>query len=301
MGRFLSAFAAAFCLHFAVLALYSHYTVIAIFLMIASIIPITIGTRAAGAKPALRDAIATFIIIGSLLRLILPYLSFGGGGGEYTSSARLPGKSGTPKDGNDSSGDHTGIILLPEVERQTTLIAPLPSMPSKLFKSEKSQPLTIPFYGAYWFFKPPDRKPPASSFLKHGSPIDMTFRAPDRRPLWMEAHQNLGKLIDLGCCSEIKIEIRNAEPSPSGIWIELVLINTRENPESSVSLGRVAVQSNADPDHPARETLSFLIPSQSSIDEFDEINVRFPRAPFRNFRSARIAIDRFVLIPRRGV
>jgi len=110
----------------------------------------------------------------------------------------------------------------------------------------------------------------------------------------MEAHQNLGKLFDLRCCREIQIEIQNADPYPGTVSMELVLVNTRSGQQGSVSLGFAPVKSDA----PTKETLTFPVPAQSPIRQFDELTIRFPRRRTRIFRSAKIAIERFVLVPR---
>ena len=48
---------------------------------------------------------------------------------------------------------------------------------------------------------------------------------------------------------------------------------------------------------PVRETLDFPIPSASHLSEFDEIKVVFHRSAERLDKSARIAIERFLLMP----
>ena len=179
----------------------------------------------------LRDALATIMLVSGLLRFII--LQFPSGGGDQY-ALRPPPQAGSTntQDGSstsiDNSGEHTGIILLPEREEHTTLVPPLPSMPRDLFDARHRNPLSIPFYGAYWFFKLPDTQPPPNSYVTHGTPTEMTFFAPDSRPLMMEAHQNLGKLINLACCREIRIEIQNADRYPGTVSVELVLKNTRE-------------------------------------------------------------------------
>jgi hypothetical protein len=307
MKGFVSALIASFSIQTAVLAGYCNYQAVAALLWIVAGIVIFESVKAAGGgvrrrtKRRLRDALATIILVSGLLRFFV--LQFGSGGGD---SLRLPPPKAASPSGQegssasiDNSGEHTGIILLPEREEHTTLVPPLPSMPRGLFDSRHRNPLTIPFYGAYWFFKLPDTKPPPTSLRTHGTPIEMTFYAPDSRPLVMEAHQNLGKLVDLACCREIQIEIQNADRYPGTVSVELVLTNTREGQEGSVSLGSAPVTSTpGDPDSRMRETLTFPIPSQTAISQFDELTIRFPRRRTRVFRSAKVAIERFILVPR---
>jgi hypothetical protein len=308
MKGFSSALIAALCIQTAALASYCQYQGVAAALWVVAGVVIVQSARSAGGgvrrrtKRRLRDALATIIVVSGLLRFFVLHYSSGGGGPSALPPPK-PAQSASAQEGSstsmDSSGDHTGIILLPEHEQHVTLVAPLPSMPSDLFDQRHRNPLTIPFYGAYWFFKPPDTKPPRDSYVTHGTPAEMTFFAPDTRPLIMEAHQNLGKLIDLACCREIRIEIRNADKYPGTVSVELVLVNSREGPESQVSLGSAPVTSApGDPDSPMKETLTFPIPSRPVISQFDELMIRFPRRRTRIFRSAKIAIERFVLVPR---
>ncbi|MGA3187112.1 MAG: hypothetical protein ABSF22_08370 [Bryobacteraceae bacterium] len=307
MKAFGSALIAAFAIQTAVLVWYIHYPFVAALLWIAAGVVIFQSVRAAGGgvrhrtMRRLRDALATLILLSGMLRFIVLQLPFGGGDQYRPPDLKTGSKRSTEgsSTSGDNSGDHTGVILLPEQQQHTTLVPPLPSMPSDLFDKKHQNPLTIPFYGAYWFFKFPDTKPPKDSYVTHGTPAEMTFFAPDSRPLIMEAHQNLGKLIDLNCCREIRIEIRNADRYSGTVSVELVLVNTREGQEGSVSLGSTPVTSAPEAkDAVMKETLTFPIPARPKIRKFDELMIRFPRQRTRMNRSAKVAIDRFVLVPR---
>lgn len=205
MKAFGCALIASFCIQMAVLAGFMHYPAAAALLWIAVGVVIFQSVRAAGGGvqrrsiERIRDALATLIIVGGLLRFIMVH--FPGGGSDRPPDLKTASKSASAHEGSaasvDYSGDHTGVILLPEPQKQTTLVPPLPSMPSDLFDDKHQNPLSIPFYGAYWFFKLPDTKPPPGSYVTHGTPTEIAFHAPDHRLLVMEAHQNLGKLIDL--------------------------------------------------------------------------------------------------------
>ncbi|MGA3202286.1 MAG: hypothetical protein ABSF12_07290 [Bryobacteraceae bacterium] len=308
MRPFGRALIASLSIQTAVLAGYLDYPFWAAILWMVAGVVILQSVRVAGGGARrrtmrrMRDALATLILLGGMLRVAILLLPFGGGD-RYRPPDLKTASKGSAADGSsasvDNSGDHTGVILLPEHQQHTTLVPPLPSMPSDLFDAKHQNPLTIPFYGAYWFFKLPDTRPPRDSFVTHGTPAEMTFYAPDSRPLIMEAHQNLGKLIDLNCCREIRIEIRNADRYPGTVSMELVLVNTRQGQEGSVSLGSSPVTSApGEPDAPMKETLTFPISAHSPIRKFDELMIRFPRMRTRINRSAKIAIDRFVLIPR---
>jgi hypothetical protein len=108
--------------------------------------------------------------------------------------------------------------------------------------------------------------------------------------------------VALSCCSAIRLEIRNADAYPDTIALELVLIANDRPGAPSLSLGRRDVTSrpdaSRDPVIPVRETLEFPIPSAAAPDAFDEFRVVFQRARRRMDKSAKLAIDRFILVPR---
>jgi hypothetical protein len=177
-------------------------------------------------------------------------------------------------------------------------------MGNSLLKTNRhANPLTIPFNGVYWFFKAPDLLPPTTSRQVHGSPEVLDIHSTDRRPLSMEAHENLGTLLDLDCCSRIQLAIRNADPYSETVSLELILINSSLPGKPSQSLGRVMAKSTLPwslyDKHPtASETLNFVIPANPAIRRFDEVMIVFRLDAFRADDGAKIAIDRLVLVPR---
>jgi hypothetical protein len=119
----------------------------------------------------------------------------------------------------------------------------------------------------------------------------------------MEANQNLGTLIDLNCCSKIQIAISNADPYPGSVSLELILVNTTLPSRPSQSLGSVEVKSIPrwkpfDDGVPLPETLTFAVPATSSLRKFDEVKIRFHLDTVRAETAARIAIERFLFVPR---
>jgi len=111
-------------------------------------------------------------------------------------------------------------------------------------------------------------------------------------PLKMEAHQNLGRLIDVSSCSRIDIAIRNGDAFTGSLALELILVNTTLAGRPSQTLGGAPVNEQR------LQTLSFRIPPSPLIRQFDELTIRFPRANYRATRSAKVAIERFFLVPR---
>jgi hypothetical protein len=202
-----------------------------------------------------------------------------------------------------SEGD-PGIVLWPEKQTLTKLVAPTPVFGNGLLTSRRGgKPLEIPFEGVYWFFKAPDQHPPRTSLQAHGSPELLNIHSTDRRPLKMEAHEHLGSMLNLDCCGKIQIAIRNADPYSETVSLELILINSSLPGKPSQSLGSALVKSKRTwklygEQPPTRETLSFVIPPNPAIRRFDEVKIVFRLDAFRADDGPKIAIDHLVLVPR---
>jgi hypothetical protein len=184
-------------------------------------------------------------------------------------------------------GSFPGVILWPEVKPVTRLVAPPPNGISTGAALERSYDL--PFAGQYLFYRFPQLRPPPTSILQRGSPAALAYSTVDRRPLNMDAIQKLDEPIDLSCCRAIRIDIWNADPFPGTVTLQLYANETL--------LGFAPVKStpdfSKDPVVAVPETLEF--PTAPVVAT--EFKVVFRRTLARNFKSARIAIDRFVLVP----
>jgi hypothetical protein len=199
-----------------------------------------------------------------------------------------------------TGGLYDGVILWPEIQERTTLIPPLPVLARGLGAARRS--MVIPFYGAYWLFKPPFRKPPANSHIARGDPAKLAFRSTDRVPLRMQAKQDLGTLFEVSCCSRIELVLRNADRFPGTVTVELILANSQIR-GPSMSLGEATVTSTprwgpGPEPPPVNEVVSFPIPSDAPLRQFDQLTIVFHLSPPRSDRSAKIAIERFVLTPK---
>jgi hypothetical protein len=192
-------------------------------------------------------------------------------------------------------GGVPGVILWPETEPVPLLVEPMPK--GGLSQRARSRPFVIPFSGSYWMFRTGFVRPPANSLVQRGTPTSSSFKTVDAWPLEMEAHQRLDREIDLSCCAAIRVEILNADKHPGTVVIEMALIDHAGPP---IRIGRAVVRSvpdlSQDPVKPVQETLEFSIPSYGP--QFDEFDVIYHRDRNRVDRSARIAIERFVLVPR---
>ena len=106
-----------------------------------------------------------------------------------------------------------GVILLVDKPDQK-VVPPAPVTLKSGFFDPSREPLVIPFSGVYWFLRAPDRLPPATSLIRRGSPDELFFRSADRRPLTMEAHQHLGRQVNLDCCSGLDVDLVSLDHFP---------------------------------------------------------------------------------------
>ena len=195
-----------------------------------------------------------------------------------------------------------GVILWPEVKPYATLIAPLPPTGKSWSTPANVQPMSIPFSGEYWMFRWPYARPPQNSYFQRGNPAALSFSTTDHRPMQMEARHKLEQTVDLRCCSRIQLVVRNADPYPGTVVLELVLLNSELPVSGAQSLGKAKVTSmpdiRKDPVTPVSETLDFDMPAEPALEAFDEFKILFIRDRRRTDKSAKIAIDRFILVPR---
>jgi hypothetical protein len=197
---------------------------------------------------------------------------------------------------------YSSVILWPVLKKHKKIVAPSPV--SNLFtEGPHATILKIPFNGVYWYFKAPDTRPNPDAHIQHGNPMKVDVRSTDWRPILMEARQNLGAVVDLNCCSQIRVAIQNADNRPGTIALGVILTNTRLPGKPSISLGREPVTSS----HPVKfsidrppvsEVLNFRIPENPRIRQFNEITVVFQPAPGRALAGAKIAIQQFMLVPK---
>jgi hypothetical protein len=119
----------------------------------------------------------------------------------------------------------------------------------------------------------------------------------------MEARQNFVSLLDISCCSQVKVEISNADSYPATVWLELILSNVDLPGQPYQSLGRQPVTSipqviTETEFRPTEEVLSFVIPARPLIRQFNSATVKFIRIGRRKTSSAKIAIEYFTFVPR---
>jgi hypothetical protein len=214
------------------------------------------------------------------------------GPGGSSATAPLPDPSAPPDESMGPGGDYPGVILLPKLKPYTTLYAPAVARPGR-FGLALAKPREIPFSGVYWMYRWPAERPPRRSVIRRGSTAELSFHTTDGWRLEMEAHQKLDPPVSVHCCAQIQLAIQNTDQYPGTVSLELILIDATAPINLVQSLGALPAGSPS----PAEQTLTFPIPPVTPLQKFDELKVVFHRAQPRNDKSAKIAINRFVLVP----
>ena len=195
-----------------------------------------------------------------------------------------------------------GVVLYPELKKQTKLIAPpLTAVSGPV--SAPPDPLSLPFEGVYRFWRGVADQPPSNSVVMHGSPSARSFRSTDGDGMSMEARQNLGFTLDASRYRAIQLVVENADPFPGTVSIVLRIRNTTDPGKPVQSLGIQQVSGfhpATGSSTPSLQTLIFRIPNTLKTHKFDELVVSFYLRGARADKSARIAIDQFRLVPTGG-
>ena len=237
---------------------------------------------------------------------LIPYLKtspFTGGIGALRGKTGANAGGAKPEErGSDSSDGYIGIILLAPYEQHKAISLPVKREFMTFAGARLTQPLEIPFDGAYWYFKYPDKAPRPTAKVVKGDAAKVSVRSTDRYPLLMEAHQKLDQPIDLGCCSAINMVVKNNDKHEGPIVLEL-WVRKRGQPATALHyLGTVTVPSSERPlamrgaDAP-EESLRFPVPPAMDGIEFDEITVAMRGAPSRAEFGAQVGLRKFVLEP----
>jgi hypothetical protein len=248
--------------------------------------------------------LAFLLAISITMTVVMARLSGGlGGSGVAAGHGARVGETTRTKEPTRTAADqgYKGIILWP-VPKKKEIVAPAP-MSLSLQAGMNRKPVVIPFDGPYWYFQPPHRWPGRNPHEDHGEPTGVNIRSTGLSPLIMEAHQSLGSPIDLACCRELEMDIRNGDNLPGNIVLAVILTDSRAHGQPSLTLsGQKVVSSEAGhffiKSSPVEEKLHFPIPPQPKIKKFDEITVLFFPPADRAIIGVKIAIEQFVLRPR---
>jgi hypothetical protein len=272
---------------------------------------VTTGAYRPGKTPTLPHSalsvVLTFLLAATVTFGGIAVRGRGGAGSDAASGSSGTGSPSATSPSTDPSappdenvgfgGDFPGVILLPELKPYPTLFVPVPpAAPGKLLARvprPMRKPVDVPFSGVYWMFRWPATRPPRRSVIRRGSAAELSFHTTDGWPMEMEAYQRLEPPVNAQCCTQIQLAIRDKDEHPGTVSIELILLDTTVPLNPGESLGTAPVGAPS----PDEQVLSFRIPPAAAVREFNELKVVFHRDRMRADKSAKIAIDRFVLVP----
>lgn len=197
------------------------------------------------------------------------------------------------------SAGYRTIVLWPPPKREKIIVTP--SFAIDTTAGHRAKPWVIPFDGPYWYFKFADESPGPLARNAHGDPLKVSVRSTDSSPLLMEAHQYLATSVDLACCREIRVVLRN-DLALGASQVGILLTDSHAKSKSYQSLGIKPIASSS-PDwtsenaFPIEETVSFSIPRHGTIKEFDQITVVL--LPHNRHATAgrKVSVERFIMIP----
>jgi hypothetical protein len=191
-----------------------------------------------------------------------------------------------------STGYQTIVLWPLEKAKKTVLHFPTKS---KAPGSGSSEPLVIPFYGPYWYFKFQGETPGANARSSKGDPLKVNVHSTDERPLLMEAHQRLVEPIETARCEEIQVVVTN-DASLGAFAVGVTLTDSGWKGKASLNLG--TQNASAPTSGQAEETLTFSFPKRSALKRFDSITVTFLPDAHHATSGRKAAVEKFVVIPR---
>jgi hypothetical protein len=257
-------------------------------------------------KRVLRSsAIYSLLVLVLIGIALMPYLKNRAGRTELDALLGIkrttPPSSLVAKGSKPSGEEYSGIVLLLPPKPHHDIVPPKPVSDSRITGVPR-KPIVIPFDGAYWYFKRPDKRPERDARVQRGDPLKENIRSTDRLPLLMAAHQTLLRPIKMDCCKALRVELINADNRPGAITIEILLRETSTQSMSMLSLGSIVIPSSTARSvsltrAPAHESLTFHFPPGSQGKSFDEITLLIKPAWERALAGSKVAISDFVLIP----
>lgn len=198
-----------------------------------------------------------------------------------------------------SSAGYRTIVLLPIQKKQKTI--PSPPQTGNPSSLHSSKPWIIPFDGPYLYFKTIGETSGPRTDTAHGDSLKVNVRSTDREPLLMEAHQTLSDPVEMNCCREIQVVLKN-DLTMGATEVGLSLTDSHSPGKISQNLGIKYIALEATPprvgDAPfVEETLSFPIPKSGRIKKFDQITVILFPDPKHLTAGRKVAVERFIMIP----
>ncbi len=184
---------------------------------------------------------------------------------------------------------HQGIIIYPEEQQHVVLVPPMPAVRA-MASGRAADPLSVPFFGVYWVWRPPHRQPPPKSLVIRADPVKRNLHSNDGRSLNMEARQNFGTYFEPKCCAALTVIAENKDPQPNTFFMEVFVRDSADATAAPSFIGRHPV--GPDPE----QRLRFEMPDH--LRRFDEVIVSYKMQLWRRDRAPKLSIRRFVFEPR---
>jgi len=177
-----------------------------------------------------------------------------------------------------------GVILRPNTKPgQRVAIAASRS----LEPAGVTKPVSFPFTGEYCLFPTSLAGAPPDSLRVSGTPLDARYKTFTGQPVETEAYQKLEPPFDFTNCSALLVALSSQESLPGMVKVQL-LIGSKWIDIGSDLFGPAPV-----------DNLSFQVPFDVPRRLFvSAIRLEFHRDPSSTNRTAKVAIDRFELLPR---
>ncbi|HEX3661898.1 MAG TPA: hypothetical protein VHU89_10730 [Acidobacteriaceae bacterium] len=244
-------------------------------------------------------AMAAIAVVVALL-LVRPHPGMAGlAGGAARASARTQGK----ETGAAVDDAYRGIVLF-TVTDKTKELPPLPLERNPL-RAGTNRPVVIPFDGSYWYFQAPQHGPGLHPHLAHGDPVAMNISSTGWVPLAMQAHQTLAQPIPVHGGEGFALTLRNGDNRDGRIEVGVLLTDSRARTldKPTLILGVKPMLTSEPPEfayktRPVEEDLTFAIPQNPALRQFDTITVLFFPSAVRDTLGARVGIRQFALLPR---
>jgi hypothetical protein len=211
----------------------------------------------------------------------------------FTSIGRFAVTKAPAAKAQTASAGYQTIVLWPlEKEKKTLLRFPVKS---RVLGPGVAEPLVIPFYGPYWYFKFPGETPGKNVRSTKGDPLKVNVHSTDQLPLLMEAHQRLVEPIETAKCGEMRVVITN-DANLGALAVGVTLADSNSKGKYSLNLGtqHASVRTSGQ----AEETFVFSFPKRSALEKFDAITVTFLTDAQHSMSGRKVAVERFVVIPK---
>jgi hypothetical protein len=246
-------------------------------------------------------SLIAILLTGVALMPFLTHSHFAKRVSAFLQTTRVNAASKTSPKSSDAWDYYSGVILVLPVKPHKEIVAPAPTK-RVVITNTPARPVIIPFDGMYWYFKRPDHRPKPDSRIVRGDPMKANIHSTDSLPLSMEAHQHMGSYVQMSCCSEMRLAVRNADDRFGTISLEVLLRDTASKGAPAQSLGSVVIRSSQDRHIPLNrppvdEVLHFTFPRSPQAKQFDEITVVIRPARERERAGAHIAVEYFELLP----